>query len=217
MDSPRPARPLGPYKIIIVGDSGVGKSCLMLRWTDRSFSSSTSQTIGIDFREKTVFVASRFQVRLQVWDTAGQERFQTITAPFYRGVHGVIFVFDLTQRHSFDNLLDWYKKVQQHHGMPDISVNYVIVGNKLDLADESQWGDHKRQVTREIAERFATTIGAAYYETSAKSDVNVAPTFEYIGSKIVCSITDPSSEKVKEKRVNLNSQSDHVKQTECAC
>ena len=100
-------------KLLLIGDSGVGKSCLLLRYSDDKFTTSFITTIGIDFKIKTIHLDQK-KVKMQIWDTAGQERFRTITAAYYRGAHGVLLVYDVTDETSFENVRNWMRNIEAH-------------------------------------------------------------------------------------------------------
>ena len=114
------------FKVLMVGDSGVGKSCMLLRFVDQQYNETYISTIGVDFRIKTVDVAGK-KVKLQIWDTAGQERFRTITSSYYRGAHGIMIVYDSTSQHSFANVKQWLHEITRYagddieNGKPEIS------------------------------------------------------------------------------------------------
>ncbi|CAG0896372.1 unnamed protein product, partial [Darwinula stevensoni] len=151
-------------KIILVGDSGVGKSSLMFRFTDDTFSPAFISTIGVDFkatipsacRQAKVIPMKGYRVRLQMWDTAGQERFRSITSSYYRGAHGVILVYDM-----------WARSIEEHAGE---GVKKTLVGNKCDM-------EHLRVVSTERGRVKAEELGYAFVETSAKTNVNVKKLF----------------------------------------
>ncbi|EFA05261.1 ras-related protein Rab-35 [Tribolium castaneum] len=153
------------FKLLIIGDSGVGKSSLLLRFADNTFSGSYITTIGVDFKIKTVSLDGQ-KVKLQIWDTAGQERFRTITSTYYRGTHGVIVVYDVTNGESFANVKRWLHEIEQNCDV----VNRVLVGNKNDTPD-------RKVVLTEDAQRFADTMNIQLFETSAKDNVNVEEMF----------------------------------------
>lgn len=153
------------FKLLIIGDSGVGKSSLLLRFADNMFSGSYITTIGVDFKIRTVNIDGQ-RVKLQIWDTAGQERFRTITSTYYRGTHGVIVVYDVTNGESFANVKRWLHEIEQNCDV----VNRVLVGNKNDEPD-------RKVVLTEDAQRFAETMGIQLFETSAKDNVNVEDMF----------------------------------------
>jgi len=144
----------------------VGKSSLLLRFTEDMFNPSFISTIGIDFKVKTVDIDGK-RVKLQVWDTAGQERFRTITTAYYRTAQGIILTYDVTNPESFGNLKMWAKAIDQHAAK---SVNRILVGNKCDLVD-------KRQITTEKGRELANEFGIQFFETSAKNSTSVEEAF----------------------------------------
>ncbi|KAB0794733.1 hypothetical protein PPYR_12052 [Photinus pyralis] len=153
------------FKLLIIGDSGVGKSSLLLRFADNTFSGSYITTIGVDFKIRTVTIDGQ-RIKLQIWDTAGQERFRTITSTYYRGTHGVIVVYDVTNGESFANVKRWLHEIEQNCDV----VNRILVGNKNDCPD-------RKVVLTEDAKRFADTMGIQLFETSAKDNINVEEMF----------------------------------------
>jgi len=154
-------------KGIIIGDSGVGKSSLLYRFAENDWNPHYIATIGVDFKSLTFDRAGK-TLKLQIWDTAGQERFKTITRTFYRGVHGVMLVFDVTDAESFDHVRDWVKEATQF-GQADLP--FLLVGNKADMALSA------RQVPVEAAQQLARQLNCEYLEASAKSDSGVAAAF----------------------------------------
>jgi Ras-related protein Rab-1A len=154
------------YKVLIIGDSAVGKSCLLLQFSDQTFSDNYVSTIGVDFKIRTMDVGGQ-QIKLQIWDTAGQERFQTITANYYHGSHAIAIVYDITSRSSFDNLRRWIADVER---LATPQVCKLVIGNKADL-------EEKRQVRRDEGRAFADNLGVPFLETSAKTSYNVREMF----------------------------------------
>ncbi|XP_042576184.1 ras-related protein Rab-35-like [Cyprinus carpio] len=154
------------FKLLIIGDSNVGKSSLLLRFADNSFSGSYITTIGVDFKIRTVEIDGRKRVKLQIWDTAGQERFRTITSTYYRNTHGVIIVYDVTNPESFVNVKRWLNEISQNCD----NVCKITVGNKND--DPS-----KKLVDTQDAQRFGESVGVRFFETSAKENINVEEMF----------------------------------------
>jgi small GTP-binding protein len=151
-------------KLLIIGESAVGKSCLLLRFAENKFTDNFLTTIGIDFKVRHVEIENT-KVRLQVWDTAGQEKFRTITKAYYRGAHGILLVYDVTSVDSFDQTRQWMKSIQDNTTDP---VSVIFVGNKCDM---------ERTVPLEDAQALANEFGVEYYETSAKDGRNVESTF----------------------------------------
>ncbi|XP_059167302.1 uncharacterized protein LOC131949420 [Physella acuta] len=153
------------FKLLIIGDSGVGKSSLLLRFADNVFSGTYITTIGVDFKIRTIEVNGE-RVKLQIWDTAGQERFRTITSTYYRGTHGVLVVYDVTSGESFANVQRWLHEIDQNCDV----VNRVLVGNKDDDPD-------RKVVLTQDAQRFAERMQIQLFETSAKDNKNVEEMF----------------------------------------
>lgn len=152
-------------KILLIGDSGVGKSCLLVRFVEDKFNPSFITTIGIDFKIKTVDINGK-KVKLQLWDTAGQERFRTITTAYYRGAMGIILVYDVTDERTFANIKQWFKTVNEH---ANDEAQLLLVGNKSDM--------DTRVVTTEQGEALAKELGLPFIESSAKNDDNVNEIF----------------------------------------
>jgi len=152
-------------KLLLIGDSGVGKSCLLLRFSDDSFTHNFIATIGIDFKVKTIDLDGK-KIKLQIWDTAGQERFHTITTAYYRGAHGMVLVYDVTDEKTFDNVRHWMKQIELHAQQ---NVNKILLGNKADMSN--------RTVSAEKGAALATEYGVKFFETSAKSNLNVGEAF----------------------------------------
>lgn len=164
------------FKILLVGDSGVGKSSLLVRFTENHFQDATAPTIGVDFRLKFVD-AQDTRVKLSIWDTAGQERFRTMTSSFYRGAQAVIYVYDVTRRETFEGLSEvWLPEVAMYSTVDRPAT--MIVGNKVDL-------ESKREVTFAEGTAFARSEGCLFVETSAKADVAVKQAFEELVLKIL--------------------------------
>merc|ERR1712137_309336 len=149
-------------KLLLIGDSGVGKSCLLLRFSDDSFTPSFITTIGIDFKIRTIELDGR-RIKLQIWDTAGQERFRTITTAYYRGAMGILLVYDVTDDKSFGNIRNWIRNIEQH---ATESVNKMLIGNKCDMVD-------KKVIETERGQQLADEYSIKFMETSAKNSINV--------------------------------------------
>ena len=229
-----PARARADYdhliKLLLIGDSGVGKSCLLLRFSDGSFTTSFITTIGIDFKIKTVELDGK-RIKLQIWDTAGQERFRTITTAYYRGAMGILLVYDVTDESSFNNIRNWIRNIEQH---ASDNVNKILVGNKADM-DES-----KRVFSLSLSLSFcspficsylyispcftivvslvisllqavptskgqalADEYGIKFFETSAKTNMNVQEAFFSIARDIKQRIAESDS-KAEPQTIKIN-------------
>jgi Ras-related protein Rab-8A len=160
-------------KLLMIGDSGVGKTCLLLRYANDSFSPKFITTIGIDFKIKNIDVDGT-KIKLQIWDTAGQERFRTITTGYFRGAQGILLVYDVTDRRSFESIRNWMNQIQQH---ADVHVNKILVGNKCDRLDE-------KVVSTAEGQKLAAEFQMPFWECSAKTDINVDPAFQGLAAAV---------------------------------
>jgi len=161
------------FKYIIIGDTGVGKSCLLLQFTDKRFQPVHDLTIGVEFGARMINIDGK-QIKLQIWDTAGQESFRSITRSYYRGAAGALLVYDITRRDTFNHLTSWLEDAQQH---ANSNMTIMLIGNKSDL-------EHKRQVSHQEGEEFAKRHGLAFLETSSKTAQNVEDAFVGTAKKI---------------------------------
>jgi len=162
------------FKLLLIGDSGVGKSCLLLRYADDTYTESYISTLGVDFRMVTIRLDEK-TIKLQIWDTAGQERFRTITSNYYRGANGIVVVYDVTDPESFNSVTRWLQEIERNVGT---GVHKMLVGNKCDLS-------MKRKVERSQAQAFADKFGIPYVETSAKNGTNVENVFMELSNRIM--------------------------------
>jgi len=154
------------FKYIIVGDTAVGKSCLLLQFTDKRFQPVHDLTIGVEFGSRTLTIDDN-QVKLQIWDTAGQEKFRSITRSYYRGAAGALLVYDITRHETFEHLTTWLEDCRKYSNS---NIVIMLIGNKCDL-------ENKRQVTKEEGEAFAKEHSLLFLETSAKTAQNVEAAF----------------------------------------
>lgn len=168
------------FKLVTVGDSGVGKSCLLTRFVQDFYSDFHVSTIGVDFKTVITMVKGRL-VKLQLWDTAGQERFSVVTGNYYRNSDGFVFVYDSTNRDSFDHVEQWMGQVQQHHECGPSTVK-ILIGNKADMVAGV---DPKKVVSEEEGRAKAETLGAFFISTSAKTAVNVDMAFLTAAQQLV--------------------------------
>ena len=162
------------YKVLLLGDSTVGKTCILLKYTDKIFQETHMMTIGLDYRLKTMTLQSGKEVKLQIWDTAGQDRFRSITKNYYKGSHGIILIYDVTSLKTFENVKSWVSQI--HEEISDKVVIY-LVGNKIDMDDE-------RKVQTEEGQKLAEELGVPFVETSAKSGENIDNIFSDITERI---------------------------------
>ena len=160
-------------KLLTIGDSSVGKTCLLHQYTNKSFSSSSIPTVGIDFKIMNITIDGK-RIKMQCWDTAGQERYRNITANYYRNAQGIMLVYDVTNRKSFEAIDAWIAQIHLHAGE---SVNKVLVGNKSDC-------DKGRVVHLEEGEDLAKRYNIPFFETSAKTGLNVDASFHRIAKDV---------------------------------
>ena len=162
------------FKLLIVGNSAVGKSALLMRYADGTYDASYITTIGIDFKVRTIEVEDK-RVKMQIWDTAGQERFRTIGTAYYRKTHGVIVVYDVTSRESFSNVERWLSEIKQNC---ETTPTVVLVGNKDD-------DPNSKKVGSDEANEFARKMEIPLFETSAKENINVEEMFYQVAKLMV--------------------------------
>ncbi|XP_075889948.1 ras-related protein Rab-26 [Nelusetta ayraudi] len=162
------------FKVMLVGDSGVGKTCLLVRFKDGAFlAGSFISTVGIDFRNKVMNIDA-VKVKLQIWDTAGQERFRSVTHAYYRDANALLLLYDVTNKASFDNIRAWLTEIHEY-AQQDVVV--MLLGNKADST-------HNRVVRREEGEKLAKEFGVPFMETSAKSGLNVELSFTAVAKEL---------------------------------
>jgi len=161
------------FKLLLIGDSGVGKSCLLLRFADDTYTESYISTIGVDFKIRTLDLSGK-TCKLQIWDTAGQERFRTITSSYYRGAHGIIVVYDVTDKESFNNVKHWMQEIEKYAAD---GVNKLLIGNKCDLSS-------KKVVSYDEAKELSDSLNVSFMETSAKNAHNVEQAFQKMAGDI---------------------------------
>lgn len=165
-------------KIVIIGDPGVGKSCLLFRYVDNLYNENYICTIGVDFKIRTITLGGK-QVKLQIWDTAGQERFKPISKCYFRGSHGCLAVFDVSRRETCLNVQNWIREYKENNASRPTH-NVVLIGNKSDLEE--------RTVTREEGEALAARLGCSYMEASSKAGTNVVEAFETLAKEIIATL-----------------------------
>ena len=162
------------FKLILIGNSGVGKSSIIQRYMKQTFENSYKCTIGVDFLMKTLEIKNKL-VKLQLWDTAGQEKYKSMVSSYYRGANVALVVFDLTDHYSFDSLPIW---IENYYKNGPEQKNIILIGNKKDMVEE-------RKVTQEEAELFSETNNMIYFETSAKEGDNIEYVFNYTAEKLL--------------------------------
>merc|ERR1712137_1301762 len=169
------------FKVVLIGDSGVGKSNLLSRFTRNEFCLESKSTIGVEFATRTLQVEGK-TVKAQIWDTAGQERYRAITSAYYRGAVGALLVYDITKTVTFENVERWLKELRDH---ADANIVIMLVGNKSDLR-------HLREVPTEAAKEYAEKNSLSFIETSALDATNVELAFQNILTEIYHQSARPS-------------------------
>jgi Ras-related protein Rab-1A len=162
------------FKVLLLGNSDVGKSSLLLRFVDSVWNDSFVPTIGVDFKVKTVEIGEK-KVKMQIWDTAGQERFRNVVSTYFRGSNGILLIYDITNKDSFKNLESWLIEIEKSASE---NVLKILIGNKSDLEDE-------REISKEEGQAFANRNGMQFIETSAKLDTNVSEAFHTLGKLMI--------------------------------
>ncbi|KAK3125106.1 hypothetical protein QOZ80_7BG0600030 [Eleusine coracana subsp. coracana] len=178
MGTPEPKH-VQRFKCITIGDVGVGKSCLLLQFTDKKFQPEHYLTIGVEFGTRIINIDNK-PTKLQIWDTAGQESFRSITIMYYRGAAAAILVYDITRRETFDHVTRWLKDAEK---LAPANVTIMLIGNKCDLSD-------RRAVSYEEGERFAKEHGLIFLESSAKTAQNVDEAFTIAARTVSKNVED---------------------------
>ena len=155
-------------KLLILGDSSVGKTCILLKYVDNKFEESNIATVGVDYMDKMIEYKN-FNIKLQIWDTSGEEKYRSITKNFYRNADGLFVVFDLTRKVTYERIKDWINEAEEYNK----GIKKIFIGNKLHL-------ENKREVKKDSAENFAKKNNLKYIETSAKDGTNIKESFDEI-------------------------------------
>ena len=163
------------FKILVLGDPSVGKSCFLIRYTEDTFQDVYLSTIGMDCKYKDVILEEDKSIRLQIWDTAGQDRFRSITKNLYKGAAGIMLIYDITNRNTFDNVKKWVNSIKEE---VTSKVVIILVGNKIDL-------EKKRQVQTDEGEQIAEEFDMPFFECSALTGENINSAFETLAKKLV--------------------------------
>jgi Ras-related protein Rab-1A len=187
-------------KLLIIGDSRVGKTSLLLNYVEKIFPEAHISTLGVEYKEKEI-IKDNYVIRLQIWDTAGEERFRSITKSIYRNANGILFVCDITNRESFKNIKNWIKDADN----VDKDIKGIIIGNKIDL-------DNERVVSVEDLEEIEKKYNMPFIETSAKTGMNVNKCFEVLIDEL---FKNKNADEIKEEylRKNKNDLSISTKKT----
>ena len=168
------SEPAMTFKILTIGESGVGKTCVLRRFVENKFSKNHLATIGIDFKTKTLNIYNQ-EIKLKIWDTAGQERFRNITTQYYKGADGIVLVYDVTEESSYDKIRDWMEQILSNTTQDEIGL--VLLGNKCDM--------NPRTVTVEMGNKMAEELKISYFETSALTGQGIKEAFEQLTRDIM--------------------------------
>ena len=192
------------FKILLLGDSSVGKTCFLKRYTDNTFQDAYLSTIGFDFKYKFVTLEEGKTVKVQLWDTAGEERFRTIAKSYYKGAHGIVLIYDVTNRKTYDNIRKWMNQIKDDSSS---NISIILVANKIDCENEF------RQVTKEEGEVLAKNNNLPIFEASAKDNINVEESFKYLIEEINKKI----SHFTVQTTTKLNNDNKNIKQEKKGC
>ena len=162
------------FKILLLGDSEVGKSCFLMRYSDNVFVENYITTKGLDYKLKSVKLDSGKTIKVQLWDTAGQDKYRTIAKNYFKGSHGILLLYDVTKQSSFQNIRDWIQDIREEVSQKAI---IFLIGNKIDLVD-------KRKISKEKGIELAEEYKLPFFEASAKSGENVDEVFKALYKKI---------------------------------
>jgi Ras-related protein Rab-8A len=168
------SEPSNIFKILTIGESGVGKTCILRRFVEDKFLKNHLATIGIDFKTKTLNINNQ-EIKLKIWDTAGQERFRNITTQYYKGADGIVLVYDVTDEASFDKIKDWMDQILSNTNKDEICL--ILLGNKCDI--------EKRSISYEQGKTLANELQVNFFETSAQTGQNIKEAFETLTADIM--------------------------------
>jgi small GTP-binding protein len=182
------------YKILLLGDCAVGKSCLLLRYCDDSFQEAHLTTIGLDFRLKNIYLENNRKIKIQIWDTAGEDRFRAITRNYYKGANGILLIFDVTNKNSFEHVRDWIQTIREESSE---AITIYLVGNKIDINDN-------RIISKEEGNKLADEFKMPYFETSAKKNLGVDDVFMSLIKEIDKLYKELHNEEIEDKNLNLS-------------
>ena len=195
------------FKVLLLGNSDLGKSSILIRYVDESWNEAFVPTIGVDFKVKSMEVEQK-KIKMQIWDTAGQERFRNVISSYFRGAHGLFLIYDITNRDSFKNLENWLIEIEKNASE---NVLKILVGNKNDLEQD-------REISYEEGKNFANRNGMEFIETSAKINTNVSEAFEMLGKLMIKNEAQPADKnQMKDKKILSASSGKNIKTKKGCC
>ena len=195
-------------QLLIIGNLNVGKTSIITRFTNGTFSQNYLATVGVDNYTKIETIDNK-NVQIKLWDTAGQEKFKSLTKSFFRGAEGVILVYDITNLESFTDLKLWINSIKENLGEEKESIPSIIVGNKIDLGE--------REISLEEANKFCKDNNYEYFETSAKTGENIDKSFRALVKKILAAKSDDDGDKQQEGNIKISSKDQKPKEGGCGC
>jgi len=202
-------------QILIIGDSSVGKTSIISRYTNGTFKEEYLATVGLDYYSKEEIIDGK-TINIKLWDTAGEERYKSLTQNYFRNAEGVLLVFDVTNTNSFNNLKDWISSIKLNMEGKNIFIPVVIIGNKLDMEDQ-------REITKEQAEQFVSENKYKYFETSAKTGEGVDKSIRELATQILKQdgqmddqkAARATSRQLKKEDITTNNNNDEDKKGGC--
>ena len=196
-------------KILIIGDSSVGKTCLIQRYANGIFKEDYIMTVGLDFHTKQEMI-NNLTVSIKLWDTAGQERFKALTPSFFRNAEGVVLAYDVTNSESFDNLKFWINSIKTNLFEKNIFIPIIIIGNKIDLED-------MRDISKDIANKFAKENNFKYFETSAKTGEGVDEAFRDLVNQVLANLDKNEEGTIERKSIKIEENKDDKQKKKGCC
>jgi len=195
-------------QLLIIGDSFVGKTSLLGRYTKDIFNSSYLATIGLENFTKDEIINGK-TVRIKIWDTAGQEKFQSLTKSFFRNAEGIMIVFDVTNSETYDHIIYWTQSIKIYVDSEIENIPVIIIGNKID--------SNKREINKQEAQKYSQELGYPYFETSAKTGENVNKTIDYLVNQVLKRNSIIRSKRANDENGNNNVKLNKQKEENCHC
>ena len=196
-------------QILLIGDSLVGKTCLIQRYVNGTFKGDYISTVGLDYHTKLEII-NNLNVSVKLWDTAGQERFKALTASFFRNAEGVVIAYDVTNSESFDNLKFWISSIKTNLFEKNIFIPIIIIGNKIDLED-------MREITKDVASAFAKENKFKYFETSAKTGEGVDEAFRDLVNQVLANLDKNEEGTIERKSIKIEENKDDKQKKKGCC